>query len=74
VKFADSSANKPQSRNITVPVAKRRVSEFKSVDSIASATEKPTNSSSKKAEATAPSVASWDQGTVERRSWMSPGF
>ena len=57
-----------KSAEAATPVAKRVRTEGKSADSETP----PAASTGKKTDTS--SVASWDQGTVERRSWMNPGF
>jgi hypothetical protein len=62
-----------QTRESDAPVANRQLSEPKTSPS-ESATPSKTAPGSKKANSGASSVASWDQGTVEHRTWMNPGF
>jgi hypothetical protein len=74
-----SSANvarstRKQTREIDAPVANRQLSEPKDPPIESSSTSKSTTPSTKKVNGNASSVASWDQGTVEHRTWMNPGF
>jgi len=61
--------SEPKSVETATPIAKRVRTEGKSADS-----EAPAPASTAKKADPSSSVASWDQGTVEKRSWMSPGF
>jgi hypothetical protein len=73
-KRADNSLGGPSHRDSSAPIAKRRATETKPAGLEGSnAPTKSSGSGSKKSDGVAP-AASWDQGTVETRSWMSPGF
>lgn len=65
---------KKQPRNDDFSVANRQVSEPKNPVADVSGLSKPGTSSPAKAGGNSSSVATWDQGTVERRPWMNPGF
>ena len=63
-----------QVRETELPVANRQLSEPKASADESSTPTKSTTPTAKNVNGGSSSVASWDQGTVEHRSWMSPGF
>jgi hypothetical protein len=66
---------KKESRNDELAVANRQLSEPKGpVANVTDPSKLGGPSSPVKAGGNSSSVATWDQGTVERRPWMNPGF
>lgn len=70
---ATRPARKPVREN-EAPAVTRPLAEPKTATAESPSTSKSTPSTTKKLQGSASSVASWDQGTVEHRSWMNPGF
>jgi hypothetical protein len=71
-------ATRPSSRQAsefddTTPPMNRSTQKAKTESAAPASTAESTEANSKKRQGSS-SVASWDQGTVEHRSWMSPGF
>ena len=63
-----------QVRETDLTVANRTLSEPKASAAESSTPAKSTTASTKKVNSISSSIASWDQGTVETRPWMNPGF
>ena len=61
-------------RESDAPAVARPQVEPKAAPAESAGTSKATASNPKKPQGSASSVASWDEGTVEHRSWMNPGF
>ena len=75
IQTADTTrSHRRPSRGSDTTAANRPLPEAKTVPAEASSAPKDPPSNSKKLQGSTSSVASWDQGTVERRSWMNPGF